>query len=222
MNTIQTSMPAPPISVTKPLFNPFYYLAGGPALGVGLALIVLTGVIGFFANTHVDGVLDMHTGREAALWVFLSEGLVNWLLLSILLFIAGKLLSSSSNVRALDIFGTQALARAPYVLASAATLLPGFQRRIAALASIIQGNAGEASAVVPDVPGDPIVFMLVTTFNLLMLAWMVALMYRAYAYSCNLKGSRAVASFIVVLIVAEFLSKVGVGVLLMLEASFAS
>jgi hypothetical protein len=51
---------------------------------------------------------------------------------------------------------------------------------------------------------------------------MVALMYRAYAYSCNLKGARAIASFIVVLIVAEFLSKIGVGMLFVLERNLVT
>lgn len=38
---------------------------------------------------------------------------------------------------------------------------------------------------------------------------MIALMYRSYAYACDLKGARAIVSFIVVLIIAEVISRLG-------------
>jgi hypothetical protein len=31
-------------------------------------------IIGWFGKTHFDGVLDVHTGREAPLWLFIAEG----------------------------------------------------------------------------------------------------------------------------------------------------
>jgi hypothetical protein len=44
----------------------------------------------------------------------------------------------------------------------------------------------------------------------IMVVWTAALMYRAYAVSCNIKGARAVVTFIVSLIGAEVLSKVAI------------
>jgi hypothetical protein len=216
---------APRVSVVTALFNPVHYLAGGAALGLGVALILLTAVIGYFGNAHVDGVLDFHVGRPAPLWLFLAEGAVNWLVLAVLLYAAGRLLSRSHHLRAIDVFGTQALARAPYLLAVLASLLPGFQRRNAAMIENLRralGQNGAPSDVAP--PGaesgpDLIVYLGVTIFGVLMLAWMVALMYRAYVSSCNLKGMRAIASFIGAVIFAEILSKLIIGGLFVVSSN---
>jgi hypothetical protein len=42
---------------------------------------------------------------------------------------------------------------------------------------------------------------------ILIVCWVVFLMYKAYVVSCNLRGPRAVLSFIVAVIAAEILSK---------------
>ena len=44
--------------------------------------------------------------------------------------------------------------------------------------------------------------------TLSMIIWMVVLMYRAYCVSCNIKGPKAIGTFIAALIVGEVLSKV--------------
>jgi hypothetical protein len=43
---------------------------------------------------------------------------------------------------------------------------------------------------------------------------MVALMYKAYSVSCNLKGPKAIFSFTAGLIIAEIISKVGIWLLI--------
>lgn len=42
---------------------------------------------------------------------------------------------------------------------------------------------------------------------LLFMIWMISLLYHAFAISCNMKGAKAIWSFIVALILAELLSK---------------
>ncbi len=47
-----------PTTEKKPLtllFNPFFYVAGGKALGIGLATIILAGLIGALGNAHLMG-----------------------------------------------------------------------------------------------------------------------------------------------------------------------
>ncbi len=224
MNESATAPVKQRISVATALFNPSWYLAGGWSLGIGLALILLTGFIASFANGHVDGVLDLHFGRPAPLWLHLAEGVVDWLVLSLLLYVAGRMLSRSHHLRALDVFGTQAIARFPYLLATAAGLVPAFQKTITELmARAQQMHAGETptplSFAQPGQDGPYIIFLGITIFNLLMLVWMVALMYRAYAASCNLKGVRAVTSFVIVIIIAEFLAKLGIQALFIVSGS---
>jgi len=186
------------------LFNPFHYLAGGPALGIGVVAIAAAGLVGAASRSHFDGVLDFHSGLAVPLWVYLVEGFVDWLASGILLLAAGKLVSRT-HVRALDVFGTQALARAPMLLTAVAALLPGFQRVTDELArAILRGGALWPLDVGAQ---DVVVFALVLLVTLMMLVWMVALMYRAYAVSCNVTGARAVISFIVALLLAEAASK---------------
>lgn len=93
------------------LFRPFVWVAGGRALGLGLVAIVMAAALGYLGHTHFDGVVDVHSGRPAPGWVFLVEGLVDWLILSVVLYALGRLLARP--FRAVDLFGTQALARWP-------------------------------------------------------------------------------------------------------------
>ena len=187
------------------LFDPFTYVAGGRALALGLAAMLLAGLIGSFSYTHFDGVLDLHTGRPAATWVFLSEGLINWLSLAVVLFVFGKL-ASKSAFRARDLFGTQAMARWPMLIGAVAALAPPYRRFAAAVAeNPMNIMRGTGVAVF-----DMVVAVLAMIVIVVMLVWMVALMYRSYRICCNLKGGTAVATFVVGLFIAEGLSKVAV------------
>ena len=60
------------------LFSPFTYVAGFWSLLFGLAAILVADFVGSLRNSHFDRVLSLHTGRPAPLWVFLSEGLIDW------------------------------------------------------------------------------------------------------------------------------------------------
>lgn len=109
------------------LFNPFKFVAGYKALLSGLAVILISAFIASFSNTDFDGVLDVRMGLEAPLWCFFAEGLINWICVAAPLFFFGLIVSRSS-FRAIDVFGTQALARGPYLIA-AVVMLPDANRR---------------------------------------------------------------------------------------------
>ena len=109
------------------LFNPSVYIAGAQALVLGFAVILLAGLIGAGGNTHFDGVLDAHTGAAAPLWAFLLEGFIDWLCLSVVLLVLGKIISRTS-FRAIDLLGTQALARWPTFIISLVVLPKAFTR----------------------------------------------------------------------------------------------
>ncbi|MCK4965479.1 hypothetical protein KAS50_00530 [bacterium] len=183
------------------LFNPFYYIAGGRALIIGIAIIILAGFIGSLSNSHFDGVLDIHTGKVLPLWFDVSAGLVSWLIMGILLFITGKAVSKS-RFRAVDVFGTQALARFPTIITSIATLLPGYRK----VAEQIISSPSNLSTLFGTT--DFIFFLAVLLITLLMIIWMVYLMYRAFSVSCNVKKGKAIAGFIAALIVGEIVSKI--------------
>lgn len=196
------------------LFDPFTYIAGGSALALGLAAILLASFVGSLTNTHFDGVLDIHTGRAAPLGTFLAEGLVDWLSISIVLLILGRIVSKTS-FRSIDMLGTQAMARWPTLIAAIATLAPPYQRYVAQLSWKLLG-VGEQ---VPLHSTDPMFFGVIAIVSILMMIWMVILMYRAYTICCNISGASAAVTFVIGLIVSEVVSKIAILRLLMLQSS---
>ncbi len=184
------------------VFNPFRFIAGFKALLLGLAVILVSGFVCSFSDTHFDGVLDVHIGFGAPLWFFLAEGLIDWVCMVIPLFFFGLIVSHSS-FRVIDVLGTQALARWPYLITSVVMFPDANQRVIAYIMSKFAQTAPAAAISSVDV----LIFGFAMFVTVLMVIWMVALMYRAYAVSCNIKGAAAVVTFIVSLIGAEVLSK---------------
>ncbi len=171
------------------LYNPFIQIAGTGSLWWGLLLMLVTAFLGGLNNVHYDGVIDIHAGMPAPLTFFILESIVSWLLFSVFLLIAAKVLSQS-KVRAIDIFGTQALARYPYFLISLISFIPYFHFEFTGM---------------PDLSASLIIFGLI---SLVFTIWTVILMYNAYSVSANLKGTKAVVSFIVALVIAEVLFKI--------------
>lgn len=184
------------------LFRPFRFVAGYKALLLGLGIILASAFFGFLGNTHFDGVLDVHIGRSAPLWLFIAEGIVDWLSLAIPLFFFGLILSPSA-LRMIDVFGTQALARWPYLITSV-VMLPEANRMFSAyLMARLAASAGFGALNYVDL----CIFAFAGFVSVLMVVWSVALMYQGYAISCNIKGAKAIVTFVVSIIGAEVLSK---------------
>jgi hypothetical protein len=184
------------------LFNPFRFIAGYKALLLGLVVILVSALVGSRNNVHFDGVLDVHIGLETPMWFYFAESLINWMSLAIPLFFFGLIVSPSS-FRLIDVFGTQALARWPSLI-TALVMLPGANRRFG---EYLMRKFTQTAPAVAVNPADAVIFVLAIIVAVVMTVWTVALMYRAYAVSCNIKGAKAVVTFIVSLIGAEVLSK---------------
>lgn len=204
------------------LFNPFHYVAGGTALGLGLGVMLVASLVGAATNYHFDGVIDLHTGPAAPAWVFVLENLINWLVMGILLYFAGRLISKS-RIRPLDVFGTQAMARIPMAITLFCVLLPGFQRVTDHLSGQLQqgpnrfrSDASESALLsfTQVASLDLAVFVVGVILALFLLIWMVLLMYRAFAVACNVGGGKAIGLFTGAILIGEALSKVLIGTLL--------
>lgn len=174
----------------KWMFNPFIYIAGTKALAIGWTVMIATAVIGYFSHAHFDGVLDLHNWPHATpLVLHLLEQLNDWLMLTIVFFVAGKL-SSNSSIRLIDVAGTMALARwvaiVPAIMGFGIHVpenIPHTQEQILAMITPLTIVLGLLSFV--------------------FIIWMVVLLYNAFAVSCNLKNGKATVPFIVGLILAE-------------------
>ena len=178
---MEMSESAPSNELKTWLFNPFHYIAGGRALGIGLIVMLIASLAGAATKFHFDGVIDLHLGTQAPTWVFVSENLINWLVMGVLLSCAGRLISRS-RIRPLDVFGTQALARTPMGIMLFCVLLPGFRRVSEHLAAqLTQGGdhlqsdpSGRVLTSFTQVQMlDMAVFVLVVILALLLIVWTV-------------------------------------------------
>ena len=175
------------------LFNPFHFLAGGQALAWGLACIVLTAWLGGIFDFRFTGVISFQHTAPAPLWHAIAQGIIAWAIPSALLYIGGRLISRS-RVRPIDVFGTQALARAPWLLIALIAVSPPFRSIAAKL----------LTEPFLDLSAWGVAFIsLVALVLILLLVWIVFLMYRAFAVSCNVAGGRAIAVFIAAIAIGE-------------------
>lgn len=207
----------PRYSVWTWIFNPFEFIAGGQALAAGLIIIVISGVLAAVGNGRFDGVLDFHAGSEVVLWVPIAEGLINWLCMGLILFGLGSLWSQS-NVRAIDVLGTQAFARYPYGILALLAMLPGVQAYTSATMAQLKRITEEgiqSPTALQDLAFPPGIsafemaqFFFFTFMVIVLLVWMIILMYKAFSVSCNLRGAKAIGMFILGLLLAEILSKI--------------
>jgi hypothetical protein len=203
MNNLALGDQPVPAGAKTWLFNPFLYVAGAQSLIIGLGAIAAAGWLTSFSNSHFDGVLDFHTGMPNGFPAFLLEGLLDWLSLAVVLFILGKLFAKS-RFRAIDLFGTQALARWPTLIIASLALLPQYRRGLAAMMQLMMNPGGGWPGASTDALGLGLIMLL----QIAALVWMVALMYKSYRVCTNLRGGKIALSFIGGLIVGETVSKV--------------
>ena len=175
------------------LFNPSHFLAGGPALAWGLACIVLTASLGGAFDYRYTGVLSFQLATPTPIWLAITQGLMAWIVPSALLYLAGHGLSRS-RVRLIDVFGTQALARAPGLLVAIIVVSPLFRDLTDALIaqSATHFSVAQLAALTA-----------IATVMVLLLVWIVLLMYRAFAVSCNVAGGWAITVFVVAIALSE-------------------
>ena len=169
------------------LFNPFKYIAGAKALVIGWVFMLVTACIAAFSLTHFDGVIDAHYGLLTPFGWYVADQLAAWLPAVLVFYLAG-LFFSRSAVRPIDIAGTLALARWPYIFIAVINLfLPPYVPK-------------DIHHIGPGLILNSLVTIPATV-------WMIVLLYRAFSTSTNLKGSRGTVIFILALVLAEVLSK---------------
>jgi hypothetical protein len=181
-------------------FNPFRCVSRAVALVAGIAIIFISAALCSLAPAHFNGVLAAEYYSHAAPpWLYIAEGLTAWLSMALALQLFGAIVAPE-RFGFIDLLGTQALARWPYIFLALVALLPGGAQ---ALPRSVAGTAGVTSSA----GGIPIticvwVVLLGTT------AWAIVLMYRGYVLSTGLERRKAVLSFGMALILAQIVAKV--------------
>ena len=176
------------------LLNPFTRLAGFSALFYGGLGMLLTAMIAAPSGVNFVGSLNIHVARPMPFGLIFGLLVLGWLNATFFFFAAGMFFSKS-NIRLIDVGGTLALARVPFLIAAPFGLLPGLWnlnplQPIPAEAAISLAIAG-------------IVFWLVDI-------WVVVWSYNAFAVSANVKSKRLFAA---VLIASEIVAVILSGLL---------
>lgn len=185
------------------IFNPFTHIAGMKAFAIGLPVILLSSVLGYMSHTHFDGVLDAHLSDIGNIYYYLTEGLIDFICLLVIFYIAGIIISGL-HFRFIDLMGTIALSRAPMILIPlAAFIFP--QQKIADYLNYVYLNTGDPVSLTST---DIIGFIISVFVILFVVIWMVALLFNAYKICINKKGARLIVSFIIAVIVSEVISKI--------------
>lgn len=178
--------------ISQLMINPFTHIAGWQAFGLGLVIVVLTGIIGTFSNVAFDGVIDMHLTQKLTFvhsFGFLAIDIVS--LVSVMT-ITGFIISK--GFRFIDILGTMTLAKAPYIILAIAgyfTVSPDINEIMKNPLCVFQSVS----------------FIILTLLSIPVTIWGITLLFNAFKTSCGIKGSKLVATFIIGLLISEIISK---------------
>ena len=183
------------------LLNPFKFIAGIKSLIAGILIILTTAFIGYLSHTHFPDLISVKICPAFPLSYYIFQSLANWLVFSIILYI-GTLIFSASSVRLIDIIGTQALARTPYLIVS----WIGFSNSLTLFSKYMLWKGLHYGNPVNLSIGDAITAVSMMILSLLTLIWMVTLMFSAFRVSANLKGTKSIILFIVVFIISMILT----------------
>ncbi len=186
------------------LFKPFNYLAGSRSLILGITILLLTAITGYFGGIRFDGVLDAHLA-ESPIRLHLLDQAINWLTMSIILLLAGWFLNP--GFRIIDLLGTQAMARSPMLLVGLFTILTPIANTNDKLMGFVRYKLFNEGEPVTFPIGDLSLLIGFAIISLICLVWMVYLMYHAFSTVSHVKGAKAITAFIIAVILAEALSK---------------
>jgi len=181
------------------LFHPFKFIAGTKALIAGIIVMALISVLAWLCNIHFDGVLAIHMDNPAPYVVHVIYQIVTWLTLTGVFYITAHIISKSET-RLIDIAGTMALSQAPLILVTLWGFIPGIHIDLGDIYSL---NLNEITLILKDNMGILILNIIIFTISTI---WLIALRYNAYTVSANVKGIKAVASFVVAIFVSEIIS----------------
>ena len=168
------------------LWNPFTRIAGGQAFWTGIAVVLLSAVIGKYANLNFDGALDAHFyDGKLTLFRVLCVSLIDVLSVFAVMTLGAFILTK--NFRMVDILATMTLARAPFILLSILGLF------------VTQPNLKEMMQ-------DPMIilsykmFLIFGLFSLPVMVWYIALLYNAFKVSTGTNGGKMIAVFVFALL----------------------
>ena len=172
------------------LINPFEKIAGAKSLIIGIIIMVLTAFISTYNYFIPDGLIGFHFYFGLTLTDNLLNALIILIVASLIYYVTG-IMVSKSKIRFIDVLGTFSLSRFPYLIMAFLAFLFPVKKFWKFLVTISDPDFSIFTSFEK--------FYMIAFFiiSLVAVIWSVGLMFNAYRISCNLKGSKAVISFII-------------------------
>ena len=190
----------------KWVYNPFEKIAGWKAFGIGIVILCIATVIGYFGNMVFYGISIK--GAPYLTWgkAFSLHGLGLAVTVIVMWIIA---LLSAKHVRFQDMLGTITLAKYPLVIE--VVLLLAFSKRMNEFTDRIV-SAGSIQGIMEVFNNltilDYTLLFVHTMIALLFLVWTIALLFNAFRVSTNLKGGKCVLLFVAGVLISEIIIQV--------------
>ena len=186
----------------KKLLNPFRYLAMRQIGCWGVAMMIMTAIYCWLLPLKMTSLTQVAIVLEQPrLWQSTVEQLAVWLIFTIVLFIIGKLFSTS-QVRLQDVAAYNLFARLPFDVMLLMYTVPEvksvmFKMQLLGEA-IVSGANPDLSAVTQYMS----TILLVSLVSLLFSVWYFYWSYKGFAEATNVRNGKGVALFIVGFLIA--------------------
>jgi len=178
----------------KWVYNPFEKTAGWKAFGIGIVILCVTTIVGYFGNMVFYGIQAKVVPAVTWSMVFSLQALGLAVFVAVMYVTA---LFFTKHVRFQDILGTVTLAKYPLLLMALLSLALG---KAVASIDINQLINMEFSYM------DIISLFVFGIFAIFLLIWEITLLYNAFRVSTNLKGIKSVVLFTSILLVSEIIT----------------
>ena len=187
----------------KWLYNPFEVFAGWKAFGIGIVILCVATVIGYFGNTVFYGISAKTVSYVTWGKAFSLQGIGLAVTVVVMWIIA---LLSAKHVRFQDILGTVTLAKYPTVIM--AIMFLAFSNWMNEITGRIT-SAGSIQEILEIFNNlsilDYTLFIVYSIIALSLLVWTITLLFNAFKVSTNLKGGKCALLFIAIMLISEIL-----------------
>lgn len=183
----------------KLFFNPFSKFSEKALLISGILFLVVGSFIGYYFGVTYDGIFDVHIST-VTLIESLTENVINVVILSLLLFIAGIIINSKTRI--IDVLNVALISRFPIYLAG---LFANNQRISEISEQLMDSVHQETPASVSS--SDMMILMLFSAVLILLLAYQLMLMVFGFKTAVNARKWQHWLLFAFALIAAEMISK---------------
>jgi len=181
-------------------YNPFEKVAGWKAFGIGLIILCITTITGYFFNTVFYGISIKTVPCVSLGRAFSLQG-TGLAVLVIVMYITALLFTK--NVRFQDILGTVTLAKYPLFFSLIPIILFG-NRLNEFTEKIMSASINEMIKLITI--SDYIFLLVFSIMAFAIIIWEIVLLFNAFRVSTNLKGLKLAILFLSIMFISEIIT----------------